>query len=197
MSRQLALNLKLRDGSSFDNFFTTSNREALASVVTAATAAVQPASKLTTVFLWGESGSGKTHLLEAACRAAQAAGLSPLYVSLAQARALPVDLLEDVEQAVLVALDDVQCIAGDPVWEAAVLRLYEGLRAHGGVLLAGASASPTHLGLHLPDLATRLADKPSAAWATHMRFAASAFSPPLCSPASVHCRARFTTAPLW
>ena len=157
MSRQLALNLKLRDGSSFDNFFAARNREAMESVATAAATAARSASKLTTVFLWGEPGSGKTHLLEAACRAAQAAGLSPAYVSLAEARTLPVDLLEGMEQAGLVALDDVQCIAGAAVWEAAILSLYEGLRAQGGVLLATASTSPASLGLHLPDLATRLA----------------------------------------
>lgn len=161
MSRQLALNLKLRDGSSFDNFFVGRNREAMESVQAAVAMAVnssadKPASGLTTVFLWGEPGSGKTHLLQAACRAAQAAGLSPVYVSLAEARALPVDLLEDMEQAVLVTLDDMQSIADDPGWEAAIFGLYERLRAHGGVLLAAACANPANLGLRLPDLATRL-----------------------------------------
>lgn len=154
MSRQLALNLKLRDGSSFDNFFPARNREALQSVQTAVTAA-RSATGLTVVFLWGEAGGGKTHLLEAACRGAQAAGLSPAYVALGGAGSLPVGLLEGMEQADLVALDDVHCIAGDGAWEAAIFSLYEGLRAQGGVLLAAASANPGHLGLRLPDLATR------------------------------------------
>ena len=157
MSRQLALNLKLRDGSSFDNFFAARNREAKESVVAAAATAAMPAPGLTTVFLWGEPGCGKTHLLQAACRAAQGVGLSPVYVSLAEARALPVDLLEDREQAGLVTLDDLQSIAGDPAWETAIFSLYERLRTHGGVLLAAASSPPTKLGLRLPDLATRLA----------------------------------------
>ncbi len=157
MSRQLALNLKLRDASSFDNFFAAGNREAVQCVQAAAAAAADPAAgKLTAVFLWGEPGSGKTHLLEAACRAAQAGGLSPVYIPLAEARGLPVDLLEGLEQAVLVTLDDVQCIAGDAAWEAAIFGLYERQRAHGGVLLAAASANPASLGLRLPDLATRL-----------------------------------------
>lgn len=157
MSRQLALNLKLRDGSSFDNFFAARNREAMQSVVTACGTAATSSGKLTTVFLWGEPGSGKTHLLEAACRAAQADGLSPAYVSLTEARTLSVDLLEGLEQSQLVALDDVQSIVGVAAWETAVFRLYEGLRAHGGVLLATAKSNPASLGLHLPDLATRLA----------------------------------------
>ncbi len=156
MSRQLALNLKLRDGSSFDNFFAAHNREAMESVVAAVATAALPANGLSTLFLWGEPGSGKTHLLEAACRAAQVAGLSPVYVSLAEARTLSVDLLEGLEQAGLVTLDDVQCIAGDSTWERAIFGLYERLRAHGGVLLAAARANPANLGLHLPDLATRL-----------------------------------------
>jgi DnaA family protein len=157
VSRQLALNLKLRDASSFDNFLAARNREAVESVRAAIAAAADPtAGKLAAVFLWGEPGSGKTHLLEAACRAAQAGGLSPVYVSLAEARHLPVDLLEGMEQAVLVTLDDVQCIAGDPAWEAAIFGLYERQRAQGGALLAAASANPANLGLRLPDLATRL-----------------------------------------
>ncbi len=157
MSRQLALNLKLRDGSSFDNFFAARNREAMHSVATASATAATSSGKLTTVFLWGEPGSGKTHLLEAACRATQADGLSPAYVSLIEARTLSVDLLEGLEQAQLVALDDVQSIAGVAAWEAAIFSLYEGLRTHGGVLLATARSNPASLGLHLPDLATRLA----------------------------------------
>ena len=156
--RQLALNLKLRDASSFENFFVGRNREAVErlrhSVRDLATAPQKPASWL---YLWGENGCGKTHLLEAACRAAQSAGLTSIYVPLAEKTAISPALLEDVEQTALVCVDDIARIAGDAVWEAALFALYERLRAQGSMLVVAASAGPMALGLKLPDLATRLA----------------------------------------
>ncbi|MEK6550068.1 MAG: AAA family ATPase, partial [Pseudomonadota bacterium] len=66
MSAQLALNLRLRDGSSFGNFLPGRNREALAQ----AQALLEPAaaSGFRSLYLYGDRGSGKTHLLEAVCR---------------------------------------------------------------------------------------------------------------------------------
>lgn len=153
---QLALNLRLRDGSSFDNFLPASNPELLDRVRSIAQAEA-PAAFL---FLWGEAGSGKTHLLQAACRAMQQAGRDSAYVPLAAARELSVELLEDREQATLVCLDDVDCIAGEPAWERGLFALCEHLRAARGRLIASARAAPGHLGLQRPELATRLASGP-------------------------------------
>jgi DnaA family protein len=154
---QLALNLRLRDASSFENYFVGRNREA-AERLQRATQTLgdvhhAPASWL---YLWGESGTGKTHLLEAACRAAQEQGHAPLYVPLAEKADLTTALLEDIEQVPLVCVDDVDAIAGDASWEAALFALYEHLRAHGGMLVLAARASPAAVGLKLADLATRL-----------------------------------------
>lgn len=156
--RQLALNLKLRDASSFENFFAGRNREAFERLRQAVRDLVQvPQTPATWLYLWGENGCGKTHLLEAACRAAQETGLTSIYVPLAETSAISPALLEDVEQTALVCVDDIARIAGDAVWEAALFALYERLRAQGGMLIVAASASPMALGLKLPDLATRLA----------------------------------------
>ncbi len=155
---QLALNLRLRDASSFENYLAGRNREAVERLQQAArslgSAPQAPASWL---YLWGEPGSGKTHLLEAVCRAAQEQGHAPLYVPLAEKADFTTALLEDAEQAPLVCVDDVDAVAGDATWEAALFALYEQLRAHGGMLLFAASTSPAAIGLRLADLATRLA----------------------------------------
>ena len=155
---QLALNLRLRDASSFENYLVTRNREAVERLQRAVqglgSAPQAPASWL---YLWGEPGTGKTHLLEAACRAAQERGQSPLYVPLAEKADFTTALLEDVEQVPLVCVDDVDAIAGDAAWEAALFALYEHLRAHGGMLVLAARSSPAAIGLGLADLATRLA----------------------------------------
>ncbi|HWR86913.1 MAG TPA: DnaA regulatory inactivator Hda, partial [Acidiferrobacterales bacterium] len=155
---QLILNLRLRDASSFENYFAARNREAVErlqySVRSLSSVPHAPASWL---YLWGEPGTGKTHLLEAACRAAQEQGQAPLYVPLADKADFATALLEDVEQVPLVCVDDVDAIAGDATWEAALFALYEHLRAHGGMLILAARSSPAAIGLKLADLATRLA----------------------------------------
>jgi len=155
---QLALNLRLRDASSFENYSVARNREAVERLQRAiqklGDAPQAPASWL---YLWGEPGTGKTHLLEAACRAAQEQGHAPLYVPLADKANLTTALLEDIEQVPLVCVDDVDAIAGDATWEAALFALYEHLRAHGGMLILAARSGPVATGLKLADLATRLA----------------------------------------
>ena len=151
MTRQLSLNLKLRDSASFENFCPGDNRELLERVRTM----TRSAAVAVPLFLWGESGSGKTHLLQAACRAVQADGHVPLYVPLA-APDVPPAVLEDAEHAFLVCLDDVQAVARRREWETALFALYERARSTGAHLIAAATAAPAQLGLDLPDLATRL-----------------------------------------
>lgn len=151
MSRQLALDLRLRDGSSFANFLAHGNEEATARL-RALAAGREPGS----VFLWGERGAGKTHLLEAACRAVQEGRGVPCYVPLATP-GLPPAVLEHAERADLVCLDDVEAVAGSREWEAALFALVERVRGERGRLLATALGPPGAIGLRLPDLATRLA----------------------------------------
>ena len=155
---QLALNLRLRDASSFENFLVARNRESFERVQTSvarlAGARSTPAQWL---YLWGEGGCGKTHLLEAACRAAQEQGQTALYIPLREKTTLSTTLFEDAEQSALVCVDDVQAIAGDSVWEAALFALYERLRAQGGLLMLAAQSSPAGCDFKLADLASRLA----------------------------------------
>jgi DnaA family protein len=157
--RQLALNLRLREASSFENFRAGPNREPVDYLqqALAALEARTPMPAASWIYLWGESGCGKTHLLEAACRAAQARNRSAAYIPLREHATLTPDLLEDLEQAALVCVDDVDAVAGHGDWERALFALYERLRACGGFLLAAGRAVPVALGLRLPDLASRLA----------------------------------------
>lgn len=154
MATQLAFNLRLRDGSSLDNFVGAHNREAvecLRNLLNASSRESGPASLL----LWGEPATGKTHLLEAAFHSVQARGAAALYLPLANSEILPI-ALEEAQHAFLVCLDDVQCIAGNAAWESALFAFYELARSTGAVLIAAASAPPMHLGLTMPELATRL-----------------------------------------
>ena len=151
MNPQLSLDVGLRDSSSFANFYEGANREPVSQVRRLLD---EPAPAF--LFLWGERGSGKSHLLQAACRAAQEQGHEAAYIPLAAVRELSPALLEDRESAAIVCLDDVDAVAGDAGWERALFGLAERVRQRPGRLLAAGRAAPAHLGLGLPDLATRL-----------------------------------------
>ena len=117
MSAQLPLNVRLRDSSSFDNYWSGRNREAVASLRAALDALVGGRHRPEAlIYLWGEPGTGRTHLLEAACHMAHAHGRSAAYVPLAEARALAPTLLEDREMTALVCLDDLDAIVGEAGW---------------------------------------------------------------------------------
>lgn len=93
-------------------------------------------------YVWGEAGSGKSHLLQAAVARASAAGQSAVYVR----GAVP-----DVAQ--VVAIDDVETL--DDAAQIALFALYNSLRESGGMLLVSGLAAPAHLNLR-DDLRTRL-----------------------------------------
>ena len=157
--QQLPLDVRLRDGSSFDNFYDGHNLEVLTRV-RAAAQRVADAGRghraFEQIFLWGGRGCGKTHLLQAAARLVQERGLTPAYVPLGMNVPSPSDVLEGFDDSGLVCLDDIQAVGGRLPWEAGLLQLYERLRAAGGLLLVTADSSPAYLGAVLPDLATRM-----------------------------------------
>ena len=109
------------------------------------------------LYLQGGSGSGKTHLLLAACAAAEAGGASANYLSLARVRGRARAALQGIEQAGLVALDDLDAVAGDREDEIALFDLHNRVRDAGIGLLYAARDVPAALPLVLPDLRSRLA----------------------------------------
>ncbi|GAB5604527.1 DnaA regulatory inactivator Hda [Sideroxyarcus sp. TK5] len=117
-----------------DNFVAGRNAELLAALRQAA--AGDPAVRA--VYLWGEQGSGKSHLMQA--MAAQAADAR--YAE----RAVP-------ESASVVAVDDVEAL--DDTAQVALFELYNRMREQGGLLLVSGSRAPAHLALR-DDLRTRL-----------------------------------------
>lgn len=158
MSRQLYLDIRLKDDFSFDNYLIAQNREPVASLQAILSKLRHHRSCADrSLFFWGERGSGKTHLLQAACRLVeQSANVSFAYVPLAMAQEMSPAMLEGLEGIDLVCIDDIEHICGRLAWEKALFALIERLRGATGVLLAAARVNPASLGLALPDLATRL-----------------------------------------
>ncbi len=146
MADQLPLRIGLRDGATFANFHPGPNAEALFALERR----LEPF-----LFLWSGPGGGRSHLLQAACHAAADEGAA--YLPLAELAPMGPEMLEGLESMALIAVDDVQAVAGDTAWEEGLFHLYNRVRDAGGRLIAAADAPPPALGLSLADLASRLA----------------------------------------
>jgi hypothetical protein len=85
-------------------------------------------------WLWGPSGSGKSHLLQAVCAQLPGSGYFPMQ----QLSSFGPAVLEGIEALCCVCLDDVHVIAAQPDWEAALFRLYVEVDARQGRLLLAA-----------------------------------------------------------
>jgi DnaA-homolog protein len=150
MIPQLPLALRWPRRQRFEHFHAGANAAALAAVQALANDAGAP-----WVYLHGAIGSGRSHLLMAACQAASALGRRVQYLPMATLgdRAAA---LRGVVGSELLALDDLGAIAGDREAEHALFDLYNRARAEGSGLLFAADATPAQLGLVLPDLRSRL-----------------------------------------
>ncbi len=106
------------------------------------------------LWLTGEPGSGRSHLLEATCQAAEQAGRRALYLPF---RELPRDpqVLESLS-ADLLALDDVGAWLGERELEAALLGFYQEQIQVGGQWLSSSTETAQQAEFALPDLASRL-----------------------------------------
>lgn len=147
---QLPLSIGLRESATFDNFVAGKDAVVL-DVLQRACAGDERF-----VYVSGAPGSGKSHLLQAACHACSERGGS-VYLPLKEADQLDIEMLDGLEVMALVAIDDVDAIAGQVAWETALFHLYNRIRneGEGALLLTGSTplnASP----IVLPDLKSRL-----------------------------------------
>jgi DnaA family protein len=151
---QLPLSVRLRDDATFANFYPGANAAALGYVERLCAAQAGWAENL--IYLWGNGGVGRSHLLQAACLRMQENEQQAVYLPLAELTGYSPQLLENLEQCELVCLDDLQAVAGMPAWEEALFHLFNRLRDSGRRLLLAADAAPRELPVLLPDLQSRL-----------------------------------------
>ncbi len=151
MSQQLTLGIRLRDDATFDNYFVSQNEQ----VVHNLQVQNEPY-----VFLFGESGTGKSHLLQAACHEVGQKGSPVVYLPLAEEGLMPA-MLDGLENMSLIALDDIQEVIGNEDWEYALFNLYNRVREKGVNMLVSSSQPLASLNIKLADLRSRLSWGPT------------------------------------
>lgn len=119
---QLPLKIGLREEVCFDTFVTDDAAMALA--LNRFQQSLLKPEQGEAVYFFGESGVGKTHILQAACRFVTEKNIASVYLPLAD-RQLPLipDVLKGLEKTGLVCLDDVDAIMGEATWEIALADL--------------------------------------------------------------------------
>lgn len=151
--RQLALRLFPRRKSTLAGFVVGRNAEAV-SVLRRLLA--DDANHDALIYLHGAPGCGKSHLLQAACHGYPNAAGEVVYLPMRDIAAAAPALLDGLERGRLIAVDDVDAVAGRADWEVALFRLFNAARAEGARLVFAAAAAPTAIAWTLPDLGSRL-----------------------------------------
>jgi len=144
--RQLILDLVPDTPPTLENFAAGSNADALTGLagwLTADGNTGTSGSTETCLFLWGESGAGKSHLLRAVDARYMDAAADPGLAAFSPLTETPAFL----------AVDNVEALDGDG--QIALFNQFNRLRAAGGRLLAAATLPPAQLALR-EDLRTRL-----------------------------------------
>ncbi|MCI0733664.1 MAG: DnaA regulatory inactivator Hda [Methylococcaceae bacterium] len=152
MPVQVPLPFVFHGNQDFDTFFAGPNRQVIESLK----AFLQSDQGDHLLFIRGESGLGKTHLLQASCRAASRIDRSAFYLPFQEWTKLSPDLLEGLENYHLVCVDDIDSIAGNPDWETAFFHFFNRHREKSKHLVVSARLPPQRLGIQLRDLASRL-----------------------------------------
>src|SRR5690606_11766507 len=112
---QLPLGIKLRDEATFDNYYGGPNGTLVAALQELADPARTPEERC--VYLWGAAGSGRSHLLQAACHRMAEAGALAMYLPLSELMDHGAQLLDGMEEVDLLCLDDLEVLAGHAEWE--------------------------------------------------------------------------------
>lgn len=147
---QLPLSVQLRDDATFDNFFPGSNAQVLFSL----RKLVKGTGQLF-IYLWGETGVGCSHLLQAACHEASSYSLSAVFLPLEELVSYSPEVFEGLEGLDLVCLDNIQTLAGLNEWEYGLFDLYNRLHDANVRLVIAAEAPPSAVGFELKDLVSR------------------------------------------
>ena len=149
--KQVPLQFEFQTNQTFESYYPGGNAEIIGQLQQLAGQGQEQQ-----VYIWGEAGCGKSHLLQACCQQAKLAGKDPFYLALFADKLPEPQLLDGLEALDLVCLDNVQHLAGNLAWQQALFNFYNNHRQNNHQLLLAADCPPKYLSLELPDLKTRM-----------------------------------------
>ena len=153
---QLTLSVQLPDDETFASFKSQSNQMVVQQLTHFLDQITKSNKQVHSMYLFGLSGVGKSHLLHASCAYADTIGITSLCLSFSELTQLSVDVLDGLENIDLVCLDDIQLIAGNKKWQQGVFDLYNRMVEQNKCLIITGDQSVTNLNISLPDLVSRL-----------------------------------------
>jgi len=159
---QIPISFKSRRNNSFEDFIIGKNQLAYASAKNFLAGdennseANIPLSRRF-LYLKGDSGSGKTLLLNAVCNQARSLEKVAIYLPLQRLIAQPGAPPADLRGVDLLCLDDLDALAGHPQWEEAVFHYLNQMRTQSAHVILAGRQGPGNLKIELPDLRSRLA----------------------------------------
>jgi len=119
-----------------------------------------PARSFSGYWVFGEQGSGRSHLLRGCCLAAQQDDIAVNYIGCEDfthhSEGLAAALAHAGQYGQLVAVDDIGAIIGNAVLEALLMAVYQRLQTEQGRLLIAHSQPAQALAFATPDLASRM-----------------------------------------
>lgn len=148
---QLPLDVRLKQGATFGNYFTSEKNEAVHALKDAVLTGSGER-----IFLWGIASSGKTHLLQAVCHLIDSRGNSAQYVDLAHWVEFEPDALGLLDESDCLCLDNIERVAGRKNWEQAIFHLADRMKSAGRTLVVSGSSQPDACSLLMPELISRL-----------------------------------------
>lgn len=150
--QQLTLDIALQDGFRFDSFYVTQQNADIIDLLKQIS--VQEATGQ--FFIWGTEQTGKSHLLQACCQRASTLGHVVAYLPLKSIALHGTRCLTGLKNTSMIAIDDIDSVMGNKIWEEALFHLVNETRLYDQTLLMTASDGSRHLDCQLPDLASRL-----------------------------------------
>ena len=141
-------NFKKRD---FDSFFQGENKDLLYFLNT-----MIKTKSNNSIYIWGSQGTGKTHLLQAACKKANEMDWHVTYIPLEQYRDFSIDILDGLGKLDLVCIDDLEFIIDNIEWQQRVTLLFNEIRDNKNSIIISSKISPNNIKIDLDDLKSRL-----------------------------------------
>ena len=144
---QLPFNFSTNQQLSLDDYIVGNNQEVVSQLLN---------QQCPFIFIWSAKQVGKTHLLSALNSLYLEQKKTALFVPLKNYQFLHPSMLNNLENADMVCIDDIDAIAGNKEWEHSLFHFYNNIKAKGNRLLVSAGQNAVNIKFDLADLSSRL-----------------------------------------